>query len=780
MGKISTKLVTTAVCLALMTTGFVQAGSASAATEPTPTPTPTSVGPADPSSDTGDGSTPTTPAPATPAPSDPAPSDPGASDPGGFTPADPNATPDSSTDELDAQVKAQEKLQSQVPQHKTASPLVDALAGSGFDPGYIISDQLFYDGAAANADSIQNFLNGMLPSCRSGYTCLKDYAVQTTSRPASAMCNAYNGGGVESAATIIYKVGAACGISQKALLVLLQKEQSLITDDWPSARQYAAATGYACPDTADCDANYSGFYNQVYWAAYQFKRYGNPPGTSNYFTWYPVGGNSSIRYSPNADCGSSNVVVRNKATAALYYYTPYQPNQAAINGSPDACSAFGNLNFYTIYSRWFGNPVGVPPVPPIGSLEKVLAASRSFTIAGWAADPTDYGQTSRVRIDVTLSDGSTTTATVDASGYRPDVSFAFPQAGAYRGFSWSIPIGVSGNYKACISALPVAGNPNGPTDLGCRTRFYSASIDATPANARIEGADRYEAAVAMSKASFPSGTTAPVVFVVTGSDYPDALSAGPAAVKQKGSLLLTPREFLHPSTAAEIRRLNPQRIVVVGGEASVPPAVYSAISKLVPGATTTRIGGADRYEVSRSVATSFFTSAAGVFVATGTNYPDALASGAAAGRLSRPVLLVDGSTTAVDQPTRDAIASLRATSATIVGGPNSVSTSYETSLRTIVTTDRKSGGDRIMAAVNLNASIFSQSNEVYIATGFNFPDALAGSALAGKRSMPLYLVQGGCVPQSVLAEIVRLKATKVTVLGGPNSVSKTTEQLQGC
>jgi putative cell wall-binding protein len=773
MGKIRTTLVSAIVSLALLATGLVQAEAAGASTV-TPTPSPTSTSTAPPSVSTPDPTdSPTDPVPASP--------DPDPVDPGGFKPADPSVTPDSSTDELDAQVKAQEELQSQVPEHKSLSPLVNPLAGSGFDPGYIISDELFYNGNAASAESVQNFLNVMLPSCRSGYVCLKDYSVPTVSRPASAMCNAYNGGGVETAATIIYKVGVACGISQKALLVLLQKEQSLITDDWPSARQYAAATGYACPDTADCDANYAGFYNQVYWAAYQFKRYGNPPGTSNYFTWYKVDGSASaVRYHPNAACGSSQVVIRNKATAALYYYTPYQPNQAAINGSPDTCSAFGNLNFYSIYSRWFGNPVGVPPVPPIGSLEKVLAASRSFTIAGWAADPTDYGQTSRVRIDVTLSDGSKTSATVDASGYRPDVSFAFPQAGAYRGFSWSIPIGVSGNYRACISALPVAGNTTGPTDLGCRTRFYSASTDSTPAGARIEGADRYEAAVAMSKASFPSGTSAPVVFVVTGADYPDALSAGPAAVKQKGSLLLTPREFLHPSTAAEIRRLNPQRIVVVGGEASVPPAVFSALSKLIPSATTTRIGGADRYEVSRSVATSFFTTAADIFVATGTNYPDALASGAAAGRLSRPVLLVDGSTSAVDQVTRDTLSTLGTRSATIVGGPNSVSTGFETSLGSIVSTNRKSGVDRISAAVNLNASIYTQSNEVYIATGFNFPDALAGSALAGKRSVPLYLVMGNCVPQSVLAEIVRLKATKVTVLGGPNSVSKAAEQLQGC
>src|SRR3954451_9274311 len=99
------------------------------------------------------------------------------------------------------------------------------------------------------------------------------------------MCNAYSGAPNETSATIIYKVGQACNVSQAVLIVLLQKEQSLITDSWPSASQYTSATGFACPDTAPCDAEYSGFYNQVYKAAWQYKRYSNPPGTSAFFTW---------------------------------------------------------------------------------------------------------------------------------------------------------------------------------------------------------------------------------------------------------------------------------------------------------------------------------------------------------------------------------------------------------------------------------------------------------------------------------------------------------------
>ncbi|PPF60940.1 hypothetical protein C5E11_15970 [Clavibacter michiganensis] len=405
----------------------------------------------------------------TPGDSDPV----GPVDPGGFQPADPNVTPDFSTNELKAQVKAQENLQSQVPEHMTLSPLVAQNAASGFDPGFIISDELFYDGNAANADSVQNFLNAMLSSCRAGYVCLKDYSTMTTSRPASAMCNAYNGGGVESAATIIYKVGVACGISQKAMLVLLQKEQSLITDSWPSARQYAAATGYACPDTADCDANYAGFYNQVYWAAYQFKRYGNPPGTSNFFTWYPVGGNSAIRFSPNAACGSSNVVVRNKATAALYYYTPYQPNQAAINGNPDTCSAFGNLNFYTLYKNWFGPvPMG-PPVAPVGAYEKATATGGTLALSGWAADASSLSTSNQVKIDVYLPNGSNTVATVTASVPRPELNVAVPGLGVNHGYSWSMPITQKGKYVTCVTSMPLPGNPAPGTVLGCTTQTYT-------------------------------------------------------------------------------------------------------------------------------------------------------------------------------------------------------------------------------------------------------------------------------------------------------------------
>lgn len=230
-----------------------------------------------------------------------------------------------------------------------------AADGSQFDAGNIIDDALFYDGQAMSAGEVQNFLNQMVSTCRSGYTCLKDYRQDTSTKLAeSGKCTQYDGRTNESAADIIYRVGSACGISQKVLIVLLQKEQGLITDTWPTSDQYRKATGYACPDTAACDATFNGFFNQVYMAALQYKRYKANPSGYNFI----AGRANNIQYNPNGACGSSSVFIQNAATAGLYDYTPYQPNSAALAnlyGTGDGCSAYGNRNFWRIYTDWFGS-----------------------------------------------------------------------------------------------------------------------------------------------------------------------------------------------------------------------------------------------------------------------------------------------------------------------------------------------------------------------------------------------------------------------------------------
>ncbi|MFE1645664.1 hypothetical protein ACFM35_08825 [Microbacterium sp. P01] len=242
-----------------------------------------------------------------------------------------------------------------------ATDIVKTADLSKFQAGNIISDAVFFNSSTMSAEQIQAFLQARVPSCQSGYTCLKDWYDTSRTTTPDAMCGAYSGGTRERASTIIYKVAQACGINPQVLIATLQKEQSLITDANPSSLQYKIAMGQGCPDTAACDSRYFGFFNQVYGAAWQFKRYANPPGTSQYFTWYAPGKTWNIRWSPNAACGSSPVYIQNQATANLYYYTPYQPNASAIRagyGIGDACGAYGNRNFYQYFTDWFGSGQG--------------------------------------------------------------------------------------------------------------------------------------------------------------------------------------------------------------------------------------------------------------------------------------------------------------------------------------------------------------------------------------------------------------------------------------
>ncbi len=260
-----------------------------------------------------------------------------------------------------------------------------AASGADFDPGMIISDAKFYDGDAMSQGDIQSFLQARVPSCASGYVCLRNYVESTPARAADSRCSSLQASRL-SGADIVYWVGRACGVSQAALLVLLEKEQGLVTDSTPTDRQFRSATGYGCPDTAACDSLYYGFFNQVYNAAHQFKVYQSTPTRWN----YQAGRSNRILWHPNADCGSSQVTIRNQATAGLYIYTPYQPNAAALRnlyGSGDSCSSYGNRNFWRLYTDWFGSTSD----GPVSSFVKVATDDSVYLVSGGQKHPvTDF------------------------------------------------------------------------------------------------------------------------------------------------------------------------------------------------------------------------------------------------------------------------------------------------------------------------------------------------------------------------------------------------------
>ena len=245
-----------------------------------------------------------------------------------------------------------------------AAPAASAADASRFDPGLIISDSVFYDFGTMKVSDIQRFLESKVPTCKAKAgdpTCLRNYVDDELDKPGEdGKCLPMTAKPAQTAAQIIYDIAHACGINPKVLLVVLQKEQGLIQSVNPTPYMYKAAMGFGCPDSdpAICGKVHSGLFNQLYKAAGQLQWYGDPRGS---FTYMKVGRTSNIRYSPNASCGTKPVLIKSIATTALYYYTPYTPNDAAMKnlyGSGDSCSAYGNRNFWRFYTDWFGSTIG--------------------------------------------------------------------------------------------------------------------------------------------------------------------------------------------------------------------------------------------------------------------------------------------------------------------------------------------------------------------------------------------------------------------------------------
>ena len=351
----------------------------------------------------------------------------------------------------------------------TAQDSATAAVGSDFDPGFIISDSNFYDGTSLSGDQIQSFLVSRGSAACTGATCLKNVRISSAARPADGVCRAYSGGQRLRFSDVLSRVSAACGINPKVLLVTLEKEQSLITTATePSRARLDRALGYGCPDTAPCDPAFLGLDRQVYSAARQFKNYSV---ASDFFTWFPVGRAVSISYQANApECGSSRVVIQNSATAALYYYTPYQPNAAALRnlyGSGDACSAYGNRNFWRLFSDWFGSPVG--DVDPRGSLDSVTSGGGpgALRVTGWAADP-DTAAPVRVHLYV---DGAPARSVV-ADSRRADIGRLYPKWGPDHGFDATLTGLSGGRHEVCAYGINVSFGRNAL--LGCTTRTVPA------------------------------------------------------------------------------------------------------------------------------------------------------------------------------------------------------------------------------------------------------------------------------------------------------------------
>lgn len=180
----------------------------------------------------------------------------------------------------------------------------------------------------------------------------------------------------------------------------------------------------------------------------------------------------------------------------------------------------------------------------------------------------------------------------------------------------------------------------------------------------------------------------------------------------------------------------------------------------------TRYAGKDRYETAGLVAQDLATADV-VYVATGRNFPDALAGAARAGALDVPVLLVTPD--AVPAATARQLVRLDPERIVLLGGTNAVSTKVEEDLEGYGSVQRVAGADRYETAALL-AQDYETSHDVFVATGLDWPDALAGAARSGHVEAPMLLVKTSTIPPATWDELDRLDPGRVFVLGGEEAV----------
>ncbi len=278
----------------------------------------------------------------------------------------------------------------------------------------------------------------------------------------------------------------------------------------------------------------------------------------------------------------------------------------------------------------------------------------------------------------------------------------------------------------------------------------------------VEGADRIRTAIECSKKAFPNGAN--TVIVATGYDWPDALSAAPLSGTVMAPILLVHPGYLDDPVREEIERLGATRAYVLGGPGAVSVGVGAALAGM--GLTVTRLAGTDRYGTSAAIAREVFrrlelngktdyVPTIGCVV-TGADYPDALAVGPLASAGLWPILL-EPAAAGLSRGTSGLIDELGLAEALIVGGPGVVDERTEAELMAALgagSVARIAGPDRFWTAAfvaELGVIAGLSPDTVAVASGRDFPDALAGASLQRSSTSVLLLTDPTAVSDGVAA-----------------------------
>jgi putative cell wall-binding protein len=296
---------------------------------------------------------------------------------------------------------------------------------------------------------------------------------------------------------------------------------------------------------------------------------------------------------------------------------------------------------------------------------------------------------------------------------------------------------------------------------------------------RQAGADRFATSAAISSANFVPGVA--VAYIASGLNFPDALSGASVAGMRNAPILLVDTTGIPQAIQAELTRLKPKRIVLLGGTSVIATSVRTALDAYTAG-TVTRLAGADRFATSAAISAENFSAGVAVaYVASGLNFPDALSGASVAGAADAPILLVHA--TSIPAAIQTELDRLQPRRIVVLGGAAAVSEGVTAALAAYTSggVTRQSGADRFATSATISQSNFpADTDVVYISSGLNFPDALSGAAVAGSRNLPVLLVNATSIPAGVRTELSRLNPIRIVILGGTSVVTDTVRaQLAG-
>ena len=253
---------------------------------------------------------------------------------------------------------------------------------------------------------------------------------------------------------------------------------------------------------------------------------------------------------------------------------------------------------------------------------------------------------------------------------------------------------------------------------------------------------------------------------MTGEGFPDALAGGPLADSAGAPILLARRDELPEVTADALASLDPDRVVVLGGPDALDEATAAAAGR-AGSASVDRIQGADRYATAAAVA-GRLPATDTVYLATGLDFPDALAGGPLAARDGAPILLARRDE--LPEVTADALASLDPDRVVVLGGPDALdeATAAAAGRAGSASVDRIQGADRYATAAAI-AGRLPATDTVYVATGSSFPDALAIGPASG--GAPVVLTEPQAMPAATRQALgARDGLQRLVILGGPQAI----------